>query len=250
MRASLNTPPRQLRRGVMVGFWMLAACYLATGLTSLGAGIYYRTSGDTSRRTVVVTDNVAGSFVAAGVYIVASAAAGIFGSLSLLNRKLWLTGHICSIILAMLVETSIGMWMWYRTLDVDEIYGRNWRTLWPKGVRRQFQEKGGCCGYLNPHDSPVLGTGGCKAPAAAFGCMVSVQEYAQGYLTYVYTWLFVFVLVAVTALLSAMVLMAMRNDEERLRWSRANAIFRSLKTPSPNIVLRMPEPKPAPQVKY
>ncbi|KAJ2357567.1 hypothetical protein GGF43_001381 [Coemansia sp. RSA 2618] len=240
---SSNTP-LTLKRSVRISFWLITTCYMATGVAALAAAGYFKSSDDASRHTVIVTDNVLNALLAAGAYTVASALIGIFGSLSPLTRKSWIIAYTWLLVLTMLVETGIGMWMWTRTLDAHGMYGYNWRHLWPDSVRRIFQDKNGCCGYLSPLDSPVLGSRACEnAVPRAFGCMVAVQSYAQSYLTYIYTWLFGFVFIDVVALLAAMVLLTIRNDEERLRWSRANAIFRTLKKAKSSVALDIREPK-------
>ncbi|KAJ2001314.1 hypothetical protein GGI04_003788 [Coemansia thaxteri] len=129
----------------------------------------------------------------------------------------------------MLVETVVGIWLWFRTLDIDDLYGHNWRHLWSDSLKATFQDRAQCCGYLGPLDSPVLASPSCQNMAQAFGCMTSVQKYAQDYLGYIYTSVFGFVFVSLGAMLSGMVLLVVRNDEERWRWTRANAIFRSMK---------------------
>ncbi|KAJ2608563.1 hypothetical protein H4S08_004404 [Coemansia sp. RSA 1365] len=168
---------------------------------------------------------------------------GLHREYSPLTRKNWLISYIVFIVGAVLVETGIGIWMWSRTLDIDDLYGHNWRYLWTDDIKRSFQDKGNCCGYLNSQDSPAPGSDSCTNTAIPYGCMVSVQQYTHGYLTYIYSWLFGFVFVAIVALLAAMVLMVVRNDEERLRWSRANVIFRSLKKANSDTTLYGPEPK-------
>ncbi|KAJ2366524.1 hypothetical protein H4S01_002661 [Coemansia sp. RSA 2610] len=246
MRAADINPnaPLVLKLSVRISFAVATACYLATGAMALAVAGYFKGSKDSSRRTVIVTNNVLNTLLATGAYIVASALAGVFGSLAPLTRKRWLIAYTAMLIVAVLVETCIGIWLWSRTLDAHDLYAHNWRNLWPNEVKRIYQDKSGCCGYLNPHDSPAPGSPACDASTTTFGCMISVQEYAQNYLTYVYTWLFIFVVVDVAALLAVMVLLAIRNDEERLRWSRANSIFRSMKKAQSGITLHITEPKP------
>ncbi|KAJ2844218.1 hypothetical protein IWW36_005270 [Coemansia brasiliensis] len=212
-------------------------------MAGLSAGGYFKATNKTSRRTVIISNSIESALLAVGAFIFASAVVGITGALSPLSRKKWLLVYVWLIVLATLLETGIGIWMWSRTLDVNGIYSYNWRHVWPDDVKQMFQDQGHCCGYLSPLDSPVSGSPSCNSKA--FGCMVSVQKYTQGYLTYIYTCLFAFVFVDVAALLSALVLLTIRNDEERLRWSRANAIFKSLKKAESFATLYISEPKAA-----
>ncbi|KAJ2249150.1 hypothetical protein GGH98_003657, partial [Coemansia sp. RSA 454] len=215
----------ELTLSTRIAFGLITSCYMATGVYVLAVCIYFAQTSSTSRRAVIITPNILATLITAGSYTVTTALIGIYGSLSPISRKPHLIAYAFSIILNMFVSTCIGMWMWVRTLDVHSMYAYNWRHVWPNGVRRGFQDTNICCGYLSPLDSPVQGSHSCLNKDV-YGCMVFVQTYAQGYLSYVYTWLFVFVVVDVVALLGVLVVLVVRNDEERLRWSRANAIFR------------------------
>ncbi|KAJ2713541.1 hypothetical protein H4R19_002196 [Coemansia spiralis] len=234
MRTSvaIGAQPR-IKRSVCITFGLATACYTATGVATVAVSAYFIHTDDTSRRAVILTPNVLRSLLAAGLYIVLGATAGIVGALAPLQRKRWLTAYVGLVVGAILIDTGIGIWMWSRTLDIDGLYAHNWRHLWSEAVRRSFQDTGHCCGYLNPHDSPAAGSPSCADPATAYGCLVSVHQYTHNRLAYIYSWLFGFVFVSVVALLSALVLLVVRNDAERLRWSRANAIFRYMHNANP-----------------
>ncbi|KAJ2789434.1 hypothetical protein H4R20_007183, partial [Coemansia guatemalensis] len=182
----------KLKYSVRIGFGLVTACYMLTGISALAAGGYFMATNDTSRRSAMLTTNVLRSLLAAGIYIVISALVGVYGSLAPLTRKSWLIAYIVLIVGAVLIETGIGIWMWSRTLDIDDLYGYNWRHLWSDEIKRSFQDKANCCGYLNMHDSPAPGSASCTDTVMPYGCMVSVQQYTHGYLTYIYSWLFGF----------------------------------------------------------
>ncbi|KAJ1729122.1 hypothetical protein LPJ61_003679 [Coemansia biformis] len=245
MRARSVCPsaPTQVKRSVRIGFGLVSACYTASGVATVAVSAYFIRTSDTSRRSVILTPNVLYSLLAAGIYIIASATVGVMGALAPLRRKSWLTAYVWLVVGAILINTGIGIWMWARTLDIGDLYAHNWRHLWPEPVRRSFQDQGSCCGYLNPRDRPASGSPSCANAATRYGCMMSVHQYTHNNLAYIYSWLFGFVFVAVVALLSALVMLVVRNDAERLRWSRANAIFRSMKSANPDIVFFAPEPK-------
>ncbi|KAJ2718736.1 hypothetical protein GGI07_005620 [Coemansia sp. Benny D115] len=200
---------------------------MATGIAALFVGAYYLRTDTSPRRTVILTDNILKCLMVAGVYVILNSLIGLTGSLAPLTRKAWLTCYVWLIAIAILVETGVGIWLWTRALDIHDLYGYNWRNLWTDEIKQVFQDEGKCCGYLGPSDHAMSGSGTC-GQQAAFGCMLSVQHYAQDYLAYVYTCVFSFVFIDVATILSGMVLLVMRNDEERWRWSRANAIFRSM----------------------
>ncbi|KAI9474979.1 Tetraspanin family-domain-containing protein [Coemansia mojavensis] len=233
-----SNAPLTLNRSVRICFGLITTLYMLSGAAELTAGGYFKATNKTSRRSVIISSSIENALLSVGSLVFASAVVGVIGALSPLSRKKWLLAYVWLIVLATLFETGIGIWMWTRTLDVNGIYSYNWRNVWPGVIKQMFQDHGHCCGYLNPLDSPA---DSCNS---AFGCVVSVQKYTQGYLTYTYTCLFAFVFVDVAALLSALVLLTIRNDEERLRWSRANAIFRSLKKAESVATLYIPEPKP------
>ncbi|KAJ2843310.1 hypothetical protein J3B02_005302 [Coemansia erecta] len=216
----------RLSLGMKITLGTVTALYLATGIAALAVSGYFLQTKGASRQKIIVTDNVLQSLLAAGIYLILNNLVGIVAIVSPLKRKRWIVAYIWLVIIAMLVQTSVGIWMWVRTLDINDLYGYNWRNLWSDDIKSAFQDHGSCCGYLGPADRPVAGTGSCGS-VDAFGCMISVQAYAQDYLAYIYTCLFGFVFIDVCALLSGMVLLLMRNDEERWRWSRANTILKT-----------------------
>ncbi|KAJ2364802.1 hypothetical protein IW150_006387 [Coemansia sp. RSA 2607] len=220
--------PMKLKLSIKLSFGIFTGIYMATGISALVVGGYFLGTKKYTRQTIIVTDNVLRSLLAAGVYIILNAFVGIAGALSPLKRKNMIVAFIWLVFIAILVETGVGIWLWIRTLDINDLYGHNWRNLWSDSIKREFQDQGTCCGYLGPNDSPISDSEYCKNPNA-YGCMIAVQQYAQNYLGYIYTCLFSFVFIDIAALLSGMVLLVIRNDEERWRWSRANAIFKSMK---------------------
>ncbi|KAJ1951108.1 hypothetical protein FBU59_000355 [Linderina macrospora] len=208
--------PMQIQRGVKWAFAIMTTLYLLTGAAAIVVPVYFSRTATESRRVVIVTDNVLRSLYAVGAYIIISALSGIVGALAPLRRKRFLQFYTWTIVLLILAEVSVGLWVWYRTLDANDMYAYNWRMLWPDSVKQVFQDNGSCCG-------PVLASKSCEQ--LSYGCMRVVQAYAQGYLSYVYTCLFSFVIVDVGAMLAGMVVLVMRNDEERWRWSRSKFVF-------------------------
>ncbi|KAJ1888325.1 hypothetical protein LPJ66_008638 [Kickxella alabastrina] len=226
--SGINSPMR-IKTSVKAVFGFLLALYTATGIAALAVSGYFLNNKNSSRRTIIITDNVLHSVMAAGIYVGVNVVVGIIGSLSPLTRKRWLSAYVWLAAIAILVETGMGIWLWSRTLNIDDLHGYNWRNLWSDDIKLIFQNEGKCCGYLSPLDSPVLNSATCENIQDAYGCMTAVNNYAHNYLTYVYTCMFCFVFVDVSAMLSGMVLLVIRNDEERWRWSRTNAIFKSMK---------------------
>ncbi|KAJ1934367.1 hypothetical protein EC988_008835, partial [Linderina pennispora] len=183
----------------------MTTMYILTGAAAIVVPVYFSRTATESRRVVIVTDNVLRSLYAVGAYIIISALAGIVGSLAPLRRKRFLQFYNWTIVLLILAEVSVGLWVWYRTLDANDMYAYNWRMLWPDSVKQVFQDNGSCCGYLGPQDSPVLASKSCDENS--YGCMRVVQSYAQDYLSYVYTCLFSFVIIDMGAMLSGMVVL-------------------------------------------
>ncbi|KAJ2031926.1 hypothetical protein IW146_000997 [Coemansia sp. RSA 922] len=231
---SVNTP-MEVKLSIRISFGVLLALYLGTGIAAISVGGYFIHTEENSRRSIIVTKNVIALLFVAGAYIILNALVGIIAGLSPLSRKRWLQAYVWLIVIIMFVETGVGIWLWLRTLDIDDLYGHNWRHLWSDSFKRTFQDSAQCCGYLGPLDGPVMASPSCQLPSdRAFGCMTSVQKYAQSYLTYIYTGVFVLVFLSLGAMISGMILMIVRNDEERWRWTRANAIFRSMNYDTPD----------------
>ncbi|KAJ2523646.1 hypothetical protein GGI11_001359 [Coemansia sp. RSA 2049] len=225
-----TSSPLQLKRGVQFGYGVVTACYMATGITALAVAGYFLSEHSSPKRETIVTTNVIKSLFVAGSFIILVSFVGIIGVLAPLKRKKWLVAYICLQVLTIIVETGVGIWLWSRTLDINDLYGFNWRSLWSDEMKMSYQDDYKCCGYLNPHDSPVLSSDSCRnADASSFGCTLFVHNFALDSLSYIYTYVFSFVFVDVVAMLSGMVVLTIRNDEERLRWSRANSIFKSMK---------------------
>ncbi|KAI8323893.1 hypothetical protein GQ54DRAFT_88376 [Martensiomyces pterosporus] len=215
--------PMDVKTSVKVTFLVLTGVYMATGVAALVTGGYFTKTSGESRRVVIMTDNVLRWLFAAGCYIIINASIGFIGSLAPLRRKRWLQIHIWLTFLAVLVESSVGIWLWTRTLDINGFYAYNWRNLWADSVKQIFQDSSNCCGYMGPGDSPVMASASCQNLATAYGCKPEVQKYAQSYLAYVYSCLFSFVILDIAAMLAAMVLLVLRNDEERWRCSTLNS---------------------------
>ncbi|KAJ2741957.1 hypothetical protein GGI20_004824 [Coemansia sp. BCRC 34301] len=237
--------PMSVSLSIQISFGVLLALYLGTGIAALAVGAYFIHTEENSRRSIVVTKNVIALLFVAGAYIVVNAIVGIVAGLSPLSRKRWLQAYVWLIVVTMAVETAAGIWLWLRTLDINDLYGHNWRHLWSDSFKRTFQDSAQCCGYLGPLDGPVMSSPSCQMSDHAYGCMTSVQKYAQSYLTYIYTGVFLFVFLSLGAMISGMVLIVVRNDEERWRWTRANAIFRSMKQISPDMIMTSGEHRKA-----
>ncbi|KAJ2842494.1 hypothetical protein GGI22_007535, partial [Coemansia erecta] len=222
--------PMRLNSSVQFGFGLLTACYMATGITALAVAGYIVGEDDSPKRETIVTTNIIKSLFVAGVFIIITSLVGITGALSPLSRKRWLLAYIWLLAMTILFETGVGIWLWSRTLDIGDLYGSNWRSLWSEAMKRSYQDDYQCCGYLNPHDSPVLSSDSCQnVNESSFGCTHFVHEFALDSLGHIYTCVFSFVLVDVLAMMSGLVVLIIRNDEERWRWSRANSIFKSIK---------------------
>ncbi|KAJ2558111.1 hypothetical protein EV175_000956 [Coemansia sp. RSA 1933] len=225
-----SSSPMRLKSSVQFGFGLVTACFMATGIAALSVAGYFVSEDSSPKRETIVTTNVIKSLFVAGVFIILVSFVGITGALSPLSRKRWLLAYIWLLVVTILFETGVGIWLWSRTLDIDDLYGLNWRSLWSDAMKKSYQDDYQCCGYLNPHDSPVLSSDSCQnANESSFGCTHFVHQYALDSLGYIYTFVFSFVLVDVFAMLSGLVVLIIRNDEERLRWSRANNIFKSMK---------------------
>ncbi|KAJ2490621.1 hypothetical protein IWW37_002995 [Coemansia sp. RSA 2050] len=234
---SVNSP-MTVKLSIRMSFGALLALYLGTGIAALSAGGYFIHTEENSRRSIIVTKNVVVLLFVAGAYIILNAIVGVIAGLSPLSRKRWLQAYIWLTGITIIVETVAGIWLWLRTLNIGDLYGHNWRHLWSDNFKRSFQDSGQCCGYLGPLDGPVMSSPSCQLQADhVFGCMASVQKYAQGYLTYIYSGVFVFVFLSLGAMVSGMVLLIIRNDEERWRWTRANAIFRSMEKSTPDSII-------------
>ncbi|KAI9505262.1 Tetraspanin family-domain-containing protein [Coemansia spiralis] len=230
--------PMRLKLSVKIGFGLVTACYMATGIAALAVAGYFISAKSSPKREIIVTKNVLKSLFAAGAYIIAVSLVGIVGAMSPLSRKRWLLAYNWLLSTTILLETGVGLWMWARTLDINGLYAFNWRNLWSSDVKQSFQDAYQCCGYLSSKDSPVLSSASCKNPdASSYGCMVFVHDYARGSLSYIYTCVFAFVLVDVVAMLAGLIVLTIRNDEERWRWSRANSIFKSMKKANPDFMM-------------
>ncbi|KAJ1903992.1 hypothetical protein LPJ81_002756 [Coemansia sp. IMI 209127] len=225
-----TSSPMRLKSSVQFGFGLLAACYMATGIAALAVAGYIVSENASPKRETIVTTNIVKSLFVAGVFIIIVSLVGITGALSPLSRKRWLLAYIWLLAMTILFETGVGIWLWSRTLDIGDLYGSNWRSLWSDAMKRSYQDDYQCCGYLNPHDSPVLSSDSCQnVNESSFGCTHFVHEFALDSLGHIYTCVFSFVLVDFLAMMSGLVVLIVRNDEERWRWSRANSIFKSMK---------------------
>ncbi|KAJ2486155.1 hypothetical protein IWW37_005705 [Coemansia sp. RSA 2050] len=118
----------------------------------------------------------------------------------------------------------LTIWLWTRTLNIDDKFGDMWRHTLSDNLKLSFEDEHTCCGYLNPKDSPVLASASCKIKNG-YGCYLPVLFYTQIRLRGVYAGFVVFMLVVLAATVSATLQLVFTMDHERVLRSQSHYLF-------------------------
>ncbi|KAJ1836105.1 hypothetical protein LPJ63_000545 [Coemansia sp. RSA 2711] len=215
-----HVAPQPAKASRMFKFWTYL--YLVCGIVALSVGAYYIGAQGEGHRAFIVTAHALRIYVFLGLYFMTTASLGIFASLAPLKRKrllYWYTGLIALIIFIMLV---VSIWLWTRTLNINDYYRDMWRNQWPDEIKLMFEDQGKCCGYLSRDDSPVGSAASCQDASIKYGCMYTVIFYAQHSHRYIYAGLVSFCLVGLACMVTSALLLIDCSEEVRLRLSQTH----------------------------
>ncbi|KAF9162602.1 phospholipid scramblase 1 [Mortierella sp. AD011] len=209
-----------LRRQQYYYFFFLTI-YILTGVGALILGnvwLSQSAAGGAPREAVISREIEQAGTIIGGV-VVGTAVFGLVGGAAPIKLKVILTSFVFMLIGAMLAELGLGGVIWFKTLRMRSLYQSQWPT-WPDTLKIAFQDMtsltgyGQCCGYTQFTD--VVLSGACADPNQQFdGCEEKVSAFADGYLRKLFTSLFGFTIVNVFLFVSAIILILIRNDEER-----------------------------------
>ena len=133
------------------------------------------------------------------------------------RNRVWLKVHVAGVIVAALMTLSIGLAIWYSTLEVHKNLTPVWMNQ-SSNVQSMLQQKFQCCGFTNPALFVKDSTCTSAATAARLGpCVTPFGVFANQFLDIVFTTFFGFVAVDMMLLLSALCLIKDRKEKERYR---------------------------------
>ncbi|KAJ1818648.1 hypothetical protein LPJ60_004215 [Coemansia sp. RSA 2675] len=218
------TDAEKSRRSVSRAYRVLCIILLITGLSAIGVGGYFSNATGESYRVNTVTGGSLKLYIFMGVYMFLTSLLGIFASLAPLKRKRLLQAYIVLCALSIFIMMCMTIWLWTRTLNINDIFGDMWRHTWSDDLKLSFEDENTCCGYSNPKDSPVLASASCKIKNG-YGCYLPVLFYTQIRLRGVYAGLVVFMLVALAATVTATLQLVFTLDHERVLRSQTHYLF-------------------------
>ncbi|KAK5383767.1 hypothetical protein LTS03_003017 [Exophiala xenobiotica] len=133
------------------------------------------------------------------------------------RNRVWLKVHAAGVIVAALMTLSIGLAIWFSTLEIHKNLTPVWMRQSPN-VQSMLQQKFQCCGFTNP--ALFVNDSICTSAAAAARlgpCVTPFGVFASRFLDIVFTTFFGFVAVDMMLLLSAVCLIKDRKEKERYR---------------------------------
>ncbi|KAK7894124.1 hypothetical protein LTR67_006827 [Exophiala xenobiotica] len=133
------------------------------------------------------------------------------------RNRVWLKVHAAGVIVAALMTLSIGLAIWFSTLEIHKNLTPVWMRQSPN-VQSMLQQKFQCCGFTNPALFVKDSICTSAAAAARLGpCVTPFGVFASRFLDIVFTTFFGFVAVDMMLLLSAVCLIKDRKEKERYR---------------------------------
>ncbi|KAJ9638484.1 uncharacterized protein PV06_09624 [Exophiala oligosperma] len=133
------------------------------------------------------------------------------------RNRVWLKIHVAGVIVAALMTLSIGLAIWFSTLEIH----KNLTPVWMNqsaNVQSMLQQKFKCCGYTNPALFIKDDVCTSAATAAKLGpCVSPFGVFANRFLDIVFTTFFGFVAVDMMLLLAALCLIKDRKEKKRYR---------------------------------
>ncbi|KAJ2156653.1 hypothetical protein GGF46_005038 [Coemansia sp. RSA 552] len=201
--------------------WVLAL--LASGIVATALGAYYINATGEAHRAFVVTAQSLRFYVFVGVYLVLDAVLGLFAAMAPLQRKRLLYAYVGLTALIIFTMLIVSIWLWTRTLNINNYYRWMWRDEWPDEIKLLFEDQHSCCGYLSRHDAPVSSSPSCRDESIENGCMYPVIFYAQHCHRYIYAGLATFCLIGLCCITTGVLLILECSDEFRMRRSTSHS---------------------------
>ncbi|RUS15348.1 hypothetical protein BC937DRAFT_92557 [Endogone sp. FLAS-F59071] len=229
--------------GIRLAFLAFALSLLATGILILAVSIFWLNHPDTVRDAVVTMDLVFAGIVF-GVFTSLSTLPGLLGNLSPVRCKRSLIIYVILVVVVIAIDLSLATVVWFRSLQLRSAFAQLWAGI-DRPTRISFQ------GYAFPADNPAL-TPMCSpsstlqgklhlrspifqpslvvsrliTPSSDLsnkimycrgkqGCINPITAIASIQLINIYTTLYAFSAIGVLCILSGIVLIYARNDEER-----------------------------------
>ncbi|KAF9582897.1 phospholipid scramblase 1 [Lunasporangiospora selenospora] len=203
-------------------FLVFVTIYMLSGIAALVMGtLWLQQSAEGAPRDAVISRAIekGGTFI--GAIVAVTALVGYVGGIQPVERKPFLVAFAWLMVAAMIAELALGGVIWFKTLRMRSLFQSQWLT-WPDTLKIAFQDMtsltgyGLCCGYMDGQE--IVSSGHCISPSTPFdGCEEKVSAFADSYLRKLYTSLFGFTVVNVVCLVSTIILVQARNDEERYR---------------------------------
>jgi len=199
--------------------------YTIAAIIAVSVSVYFLSTPN-KRRQVIVGQEQVHVALSIGVLMMISSCIFIIGITSQkaggLSLKIFNLLNLC----IMIMTLCLGAYAWFQSLNIQGSYKDRWMT-WPESARVLFQDEGSCCGYENVTDYPAL-TGYCTKESISQtliqGCAKSMYNFVIGYLSNIYTALFLFTCVNFVSLMGSLVLLRAQEDQRRYEKSMRKMI--------------------------
>ncbi|KAL8654354.1 MAG: hypothetical protein Q9210_001549 [Variospora velana] len=137
-------------------------------------------------------------------------------ALVLANDRIWLKVHSWMVLVCIMLTLVIGLDVWFSTLKTRANLAVMWSQENPQ-IQQLLQERWQCCGYMN---IPFHTDSTCPTPVIALSktnCVGPFSNYANNFLDLVFTAIFGMVALDVILLLSGLIVLKKRAEEQRYR---------------------------------
>ncbi|KAI4229799.1 MAG: hypothetical protein L6R36_000586 [Xanthoria steineri] len=136
--------------------------------------------------------------------------------LTFTTQRTWLKVHSWMVLGCIIVTLVIGLEIWFSTLQTRANLAVMWDAEGPQ-MQQLLQARWQCCGYMK---TPFHTDSTCPNPLAASAkpdCVGPFSNFANGFLDLVFTAMFGMVALDAILLLSGLVVIKKREEEERYR---------------------------------
>lgn len=217
-----NRDPAVTQKKIQRTLMACSGIYLLSGIiiASIG-GVYSMADSGEKLRVDTITHHRMIYLVFVGVYISFSSSVAIFASLAPLKRRRLLKLFAAATVLIIVFMFCLIVWLWTRTLNMNNVYRDYWREDWSETIKMTFENDNRCCGYLNPNDAPIPSSKSCQDSTIKNGCMYPVIFYVAEKTMYMYGGIITCALLGLITAGIAMTLSAYAGDQERMQWAQS-----------------------------
>jgi len=208
---------------ILLSYVLLDILFLGTGILLLTTVIVQKddktppTRANVAWKMLLSLCPLRAAFVN-GIFIVLAFLVSLPGVVLPTNR-MWLRLHGWLIVFCIFFTLAMGLEVWIRTLKTRSNLNVLWTQQSPQ-VQGLLQDTFNCCGYINSTTPPFQTNSVCPNPLAAAqmpGCIVPFSNFANKYLSVLFTASFGIVALDVLLILCVAMVLKQRREQKRYR---------------------------------